>query len=88
MIYLMKDKTSKLLLGIENKLKTIRKISFQTDFYWKGDRYKQFLRSKDKKSKSKVMCYKLYDPYGGYFYMPLNRKVKPVYMYQHNNLNY
>lgn len=58
----------------------IRKITFQTDFYWKGDRYRQFIRMRSLPNLPKpktVTCYKLYE-HDGYIEMPLGRKVKPV----------
>lgn len=57
---------------------TIRQIPYAVDFYWKGDRWKQFIRAKDVKSKGYVVCYKFCDPCGPRVDMPLGRTVKPV----------
>ena len=59
---------------------TIREIPYNVDFYWKGDRWRQFVRAKVLPSMPKpriVTCYKLYEQ-TGYVDMPLGRKVKPV----------
>lgn len=63
-------------------MKTIRSITYQTDFYWKGDRYRQVIRIKRKDSKAPVWVRKLYSPYDDYIQMPLGRKVKPVIKYE------
>lgn len=57
---------------------TIRQIPFNVDFYWKGERYKQCIRMKNPKTKSKVLCYKTHDQYSGYFEMPMGRIIKPI----------
>lgn len=57
---------------------TIREIPYKVDFYWKGDRWRQFIRAKNPKTKARVMCYKVYGKWDSYVEMPLNRKVKPV----------
>lgn len=57
---------------------TIRQISYETDFYWKGERYKQVIRMKDPKSKAKIICRKARDPCSDYVEMPPGRVIKPV----------
>ena len=66
---------------------TIRQLLYKTDFYWKGDRYRQLVRVKDKKSKAPVLCYKLYNPYQARVEMPLGRTVKPVIKFKLGELN-
>ena len=56
---------------------TIKQIPYKVDFYWKGDRWRQLIRVKDKKSKAPVLCYKLYSPHERND-MPLGRTIKPV----------
>lgn len=65
---------------------TIRQLSYHTDFYWKGDRYRQLVRVKFKKSKNPVLCYKLYNPYDERVEMPLGRTVKPVIKFKLGDL--
>jgi len=64
---------------------TIRSLEFKTDFYWKGDRYRQLIRLRVlswlPKPKS-VTCYKLHEPFEDRVEMPLGRKVKPVIKYE------
>ncbi len=62
-------------------MRTIRSLSYATDFYWKGDRYTQVIRPKvlpDNPKPKNVICSKKYDICDGFFEMPLGRKVKPV----------
>jgi len=60
----------------------LKELSFETDFFWKGKRYTQVIRSKKTKRKFKgafsVVCRLTRDPCGEWIDMPAGRKVKPV----------
>ncbi len=63
-------------------MQTIRSLEFKTDFYWKGDRYRQLIRMRNLPNLPKprsVTCYKLHKQFEERVEMPLGRKVKPVY---------
>ena len=78
MVLLFHDRRSIMRLW---NMTTIRQLSYKTDFYWKGDRYRQLVRAKVIPGHPKpkdVFCYKLYDIFGKSVYMPLGRTVKPV----------
>jgi hypothetical protein len=56
----------------------LRDIEYQTQFYWKGDRYKQVIRPKTKKKVFSVTCRRARDPMAPWVQMPSGRVVKPV----------
>lgn len=56
-------------------------VPYDVDFYWKGERYVQWMKAK--KVKSRAICYKKKDPAGKHYDFPAGRIVKPVV----NNLN-
>lgn len=62
-------------LGIH--MMTLHEINFDQKFYWKGKKYKQFIRPKNPISNSyKISCYAL--PQGDFEWFPSGRKVKPI----------
>jgi len=56
----------------------LKDIDYQTEFYWKGKRYKQLIRPKKPKGKFSVVC--CLSPTWGeeWVRMPGGREVKPV----------
>ena len=58
-------------------------LNYETNFYWKGDRYVQFMRPRNPPKTFSVLCYVKNDPCGPYFDMPSGRKVKPVIEVKH-----
>jgi len=56
----------------------IKSISYDTDFYWRGNRYTQVIRPKKPNNKFSILCRLFADPCGEYIDMPAGRKVKPV----------
>jgi len=55
----------------------ISDLQYEDQFYWKGVRYKQFIRPKKPKGKFTVLCCVAFGE-GEYIDMPAGRKVKPV----------
>ena len=53
-------------------------LDYANKFWWKGDKYTQFMRPKNPPGRFSVICYKTNDPSGEYTDMPAGRKVKPV----------
>ena len=51
-------------------------VPYDVDFYWKGERYVQFIKAK--KVKSSAICYKKKDICGPCYDFPAGRIVKPV----------
>lgn len=56
----------------------LRDTTFDVDFYWKGDRYRQVIRPKIMPRKCSVVCRMLSEPFGDWVNMPSGREVKPV----------
>lgn len=54
----------------------LKDVPYDDDFYWKGDRYRQFVKPKKAKGAFKVTCYQ--PPMGKYIQMPSGRDVKPI----------
>lgn len=56
----------------------LKELDYQTEFYWKGTRYRQLIRPKKPKGKFKVTCFVSGDWGGDLIDMPSGREVKPV----------
>lgn len=57
----------------------LKDIPYPGCFYWKGEKYKQFIRPKKPKGKFHIACIKTKDLCGDkIIYMPSNRKVKEI----------
>lgn len=56
----------------------LKDIEYKTEFYWKGDRYKQVIRPKAISGKCVIVCRPKNDPCGDWIDMPAGREVKPV----------
>ena len=54
----------------------LKDVPYGQDFYWKGKRYRQFIRPKYPEGAFKVTCYQ--PPQGECVGMPSGRDVKPV----------
>jgi hypothetical protein len=54
----------------------LKDVPYECDFYWKGDRYRQFVRPKKSNGAFKVTCYQ--PPQGECVDMPSGRDVKPI----------
>ena len=54
----------------------LKDVPYEYEFYWRGDRYRQFMRPKKAKGAFKVVCYQ--PPQGPYVDMPGGRDVKPI----------
>lgn len=59
-------------------MKKIKDIPFVKNFYWKGKRYKQLIRSKFPKGCFTVVCAEVGNGNSEWFNMPSGRKVKPI----------
>lgn len=59
-------------------MKRLKDIPYKTEFYWKGKRYKQFMRPKHPTGKFTVICYLARSPDNEYIDMPSGRLIKPV----------
>jgi len=60
-------------------------ITYDTDFYWKGDRYKQVIRPKGLSGRGfNVICRKKKLPFCAWVNMPSGRIVKPVMRVENN----
>jgi len=59
-------------------MKRLKDIPYKTEFYWKGKRYRQFMRPKFPEGNFTVLCYlaKSYD--NPIVKMPGGRLIKPV----------
>jgi len=57
---------------------TLKQVSFEDDFFWKGVRYTQVIRPKTTKGKFIIVCRPTREPCGKWVDMPAGRKVKPV----------
>ena len=56
---------------------TLKDISYETDFFWKGIRFTQVIRPKNPKGKFTVIC-RPTRTQGKWVEMPGGRKIKPV----------
>ena len=54
----------------------LKDVPYEFDFYWKGDRYRQFVRPKFPEGAFTIVCYK--PPQGLHVDMPSGRNVKPI----------
>jgi len=54
----------------------LKDVPYELDFYWQGNRYRQFFRPKNPEGEFKVVCYQ--PTQGEYVEMPSGRDVKPV----------
>lgn len=56
----------------------LKDISYETDFYWKGRKYKQLIRPKSPKGSYSILCMIKGDYAGVFVEMPSGRQVKPI----------
>jgi len=59
-------------------MKRLEDIPYETEFYWEGERYRQFLRPKHPKGKFTVICYLAKSMDSERVDMPSGRLIKPV----------
>ncbi len=64
--------------GFGKKKVLLKEIPYETQFYWKGKRYKQLIRPKQPKGSFTIVCYPIKEPFAEWVTMPAGRVIKPV----------